>query len=101
VLPQEQASLESALASYRSGQGPQRAVLETVVALLDDRTDYLRLLTAHALETSRLEEASLTSTGGLEGLLMHGRTGLGGAMGMDPGGPRSTLGPMSTSSEMR
>lgn len=102
VLPQEQISLESALARYRTGQGPQLAVLEAMVTLLDDRTDYLRLLTAHAIERTRLEEASLEPPSGLEGLLMHGRTGLGGSMGMDPKGMRpSPAGPTSTSPEMR
>jgi outer membrane protein TolC len=102
VLPQEQVSLESALARYRTGQGPQLGVLEAMVSLLDDRTDYLRLLTAHAIERTRLEEASLEPSSGLEGLLMHGRTGLGGSMGMDPKGMQlSPASPTSTSSEMR
>jgi cobalt-zinc-cadmium efflux system outer membrane protein len=102
VLPQEQVSLESALTRYGTGQGPQLAVLEAMVSLLDDRTDYLRLLTAHAIERTRLEEASLEPSGGLEGLLMHGRTGLGGAMGMDPKGmPPSAAGPVPMSSERR
>lgn len=102
VLPQEQVSVESALARYRAGQGPQLAVLEVMVSLLDDRTDYLRLLATHAIETTRLEEASLEPASGLEGLLMHGRTGLGGSMGMDPRAmPPSAGAPMRTSSEMR
>jgi outer membrane protein TolC len=102
VLPQEQVSLESALARYRTGQGPQLAVLETMVSLLDDRTDYLRLLTAHAIEMTRLEEASLEPSSGLEGLLMHGRTSLGASMGMDPKiMPRFPGGSLSTSPEMR
>src|SRR5262245_47841341 len=102
VLPQEQVSLDSALARYRTGQGPQLPVLETMVSLLDDRTDYLRLLSAHAIEETRLEEASLEPSSGLEGLLMHGRTGLGGSMGMDPKGMApAPRGAVSTSSEMR
>jgi outer membrane protein TolC len=102
VLPQEQVSLDSALARYRTGQGAQLAVLETMVALLDDRTDYLRLLSAHAIEETRLEEASLEASSGLEGLLMHGRTGLGGSMGMDPKGMGAAPpGNAPTSTEMR
>lgn len=101
VLPQEQVSLESALVRYRTGQGPQLAVLEAMISLLDDQTDYLRLLTAHAIERTRIEEASLESSNALEGLLMHGRTGLGGPTGMDPREMQPSPTGATTSSEMR
>jgi cobalt-zinc-cadmium efflux system outer membrane protein len=77
LLPQDQVVVESALAGYRTGQGMQSGVLEPMVALLEDRTDYLRLLAAYAAERTRLDEVSL-EPGALEGILMHGRSGLSG-----------------------
>jgi len=81
LLPQDQGALESALASYRAGRAGQAGVLEPMVALLEDRTDYLRLLASHASERTRLDEASL-EIGAFEGALMHGRSGLSGMGGM-------------------
>ena len=102
VVPQEQVAVESALARYRTGQGPQLSVLEAMVSLLDDRTDYLRVVTAHAVERTRLEEASLEPASGFEGLLMHGRTTGAGAMGMqsEPATRRPGA-PVAASQEMR
>jgi hypothetical protein len=63
-------------------------VLTSVAALLDDRTDYLRVLATHAAEAARLEEASLEEPTGIDSLLMHGRTGMpaGGPMAPPGGG---------------
>lgn len=74
VLQQGQTTVESALARYRSGQGAQLSVLEAMVALVEDRTDYLRLQVSHAAERARLEEASLEPPA-METLLAHGRAG--------------------------
>jgi outer membrane protein TolC len=100
MLPQGQTAVESALARYQSGQGQQLAVLEALAALVEDRTDYLRLLAGHAIERARLEEASLEGPG-METLLTHGRTGMGGGAMGSPGGMKGKP-PASTSApEMR
>ena len=82
LLPQGDLAVQSATASYAAGQGSQLGVLASVAALLDDRTDYLRLLATHAAEAARLEEASLEEPMGIDSLLMHGRssTPAGGSM---------------------
>jgi outer membrane protein, heavy metal efflux system len=100
MLPQGRTAVESALARYRAGQGSQLSVLEAVVALVEDRTDYLRLLVGHASERARLEEASLDPPA-MDGLLPHGRTGMGaGASPMDRGGMRAAA-PPASAPEMR
>jgi hypothetical protein len=92
LLPQGDLAVQSATATYGAGQGSQVAVLEAASALLDDRTDYLRLLTTHAVERARLEEASLDAPLGLDSLLMHGRsTTPGGGMALPPTGAGSTM----------
>jgi outer membrane protein TolC len=78
LLPQGEVAVQSAVATYAAGQGSQIAVLDAAAAILDDRTDYLRVLAAHAAEMARLEEASLEPPMGLDSLLTHGR---GGTMG--------------------
>jgi len=96
LLPQGNLAVQSATASYSAGQGSQLGVLASVAALLDDRTDYLRLLATHAAEAARLEEASLEQPMGIGSLLMHGRstTPAGGVAppgaGAGPGTPRGT-----------
>lgn len=82
LLPQGDLAVQSATASYAAGQGSQLTVLASVAALLDDRTDYLRLLATHAAEAARLDEASLEQPMGVDSLLMHGRSSMpaGGAM---------------------
>ena len=83
LLPQGDLAVQSATATYAAGQGSQVAVLEAAAALLDDRTDYLRLVATQALERARLEEASLETPTGLDSLLMHGRSSMPGG-GMTP-----------------
>ena len=87
LLPQGDLAVQSATATYAAGTGSQVSVLEAAAALLDDRTDYLRLLATHATERARLEEASLEAPIGLDSLLMHGRsTTPGGGMAPPAGG---------------
>jgi outer membrane protein TolC len=86
LLPQGDLAVQSATASVAAGQGSQLGVLASVAALLDDRTDYLRLLATHAAEAARLEEASLEEPTGIDSLLMHGRSSM-------PAGPMATPGP--------
>ncbi|HEU0106479.1 MAG TPA: TolC family protein, partial [Vicinamibacteria bacterium] len=59
LLPQGETAVQSATATYAAGQGSQIAVLDAAAAVLEDRTDYLRVVAAHATEMTRLEEASL------------------------------------------
>ena len=61
-------------------------MLTSVAALLDDRTDYLRVLATHAAEAARLEEASLEEPTGIDSLLMHGRTSMPASGAMAPPG---------------
>src|SRR5438552_5426933 len=74
LLPQGEVAVQSATATYAAGQGSQIAVLEAAAAVLEDRTDYLRILAAHATEMARLEEASLEPPMAIDSLLMHGRS---------------------------
>jgi cobalt-zinc-cadmium efflux system outer membrane protein len=91
LLPQGDLAVQSATASYAAGQGSQLSVLASVAALLDDRTDYLRLLATHAAEAARLEEASLEEPMGIDSLLMHGRSS------MPAGGSMAAPGPSTPS----
>jgi outer membrane protein TolC len=75
LLPQGEVAVQSATATYAAGQGSQIAVLDAAAAVLEDRTDYLRVLAAHATEVARLEEASLDPPMGIDSLVMHGRSG--------------------------
>ena len=80
LLPEGEVAVQSAAATYAAGQGSQIAVLDAAAAVLEDRTDYLRAVAAHAIERARLEEASLDPPTGIDSLVMHGRSaGMGGA----------------------
>jgi outer membrane protein, heavy metal efflux system len=74
LLPQGEVAVQSATAAYAAGQGSQVAVLAATAAVVEDRTDYLRVIAAHATERARLEEASPQPPTGLDSLLMHGRS---------------------------
>jgi outer membrane protein TolC len=92
LLPQGEVAVQSATATYAAGQGSQIAVLDAAAAVLEDRTDYLRILAAHATEMARLEEATLEPPIGIDSLLMHGRSSSvgGGSMG-SPGSASNTM----------
>lgn len=96
LLPQAELAVQSATATYAANRGSQIAVLEGTSALLDDRTDYARLLSAQATERARLEAASLDPPIGLESLLMHGRSTRAGGMAPPARGPAGS--PMAASS---
>ena len=91
LLPQGEVAVQSATATYAAGQGSQIAVLDAAAAVLEDRTDYLRILAAHATETALLEEASLDPPMAIDSLLMHGRSSSmgGGSMRSPAEGPAS------------
>jgi outer membrane protein TolC len=88
LLRQGDVAVESAAAAYAAGQGSQLGVLSAAAAVLEDRTDYLRVVAAHETERARLEEASLEPPAGIDSLLMHGRstTPAGESMGTPPDG---------------
>jgi outer membrane protein TolC len=90
LLPQGEVAVQSATATYAAGQGSQIAVLDAAAAVLEDRTEYLRVVAAHAIELARLEEASLEPAMGIDSLLMHGRssTVAGGSMASSSPGMR-------------
>jgi len=97
LLPQGEIAVQSATATYAAGQGSQSAVLDAAAAVLEDRTDYLRVVAAHAVELTRLEEASLEPAMGIDSLLMHGRSTGGGSMGSPAEGSASKTMASSTS----
>jgi outer membrane protein TolC len=72
LIPQDQMSVEAAVASYQSGRVPFVAVLEALTTLNGDRSAYLRSLAVLEKTLASLEEASLEA--GSEP----------GAMGVDP-----------------
>src|SRR5258706_14086914 len=53
LLPQGETAVQSATATYAAGQGSQIAVLDAAAAVLEDRTDYLRVVAAHATQMTR------------------------------------------------
>jgi cobalt-zinc-cadmium efflux system outer membrane protein len=83
LLPQGEVAVQSATATYAAGQGSQVTVLGAAAAVLEDKTDYLRILATRAMETTRLEEASLEPPTGIDSLLMHGRSTMPGAGSMN------------------
>jgi outer membrane protein TolC len=61
IIPQNQLSVEAALASYRVGNVPFVTVLEALSRLYLDRSGYIRTLALHAGLLAELESASLES----------------------------------------
>jgi outer membrane protein TolC len=59
IVPQDQMSVESAVASYQAGRVPFVAVLEALTTLYGDRVTLRRLLARHAQLRAGLEEMSL------------------------------------------
>jgi outer membrane protein, heavy metal efflux system len=91
LLPKGEVAVQSATATYAAGRGSQIAVLDAAAAVLEDRTDYLRVVAAHATEMARMEEATLEPAMGIDSLLMHGRSTSvgGGSMGSPADGSAS------------
>jgi outer membrane protein TolC len=65
IIPQDQMSVQAAIANYQVGRVPFIAVLEALSTLYGDRTTYLRLLASHEKVRASLEEASLEATSDL------------------------------------
>ncbi len=62
IVPQDQMSVEAAVASYQAGKVPFLAVLESLATLYGDRSTQLQLVAAHVKTRASLEEASLEAT---------------------------------------
>jgi outer membrane protein TolC len=62
LIPQDRLSVDSALASYRTGRVPFLTVLDALTTLYSDRAALTRLRTAQARLGIALEEASLDPT---------------------------------------
>lgn len=77
IIPQDQMSVEAAIANYQVGKLPFIAVLEALTTLYGDRTTYLRLLAGHAKARASLEEASLEATSDLGAMAAPGAKAMG------------------------
>lgn len=67
IIPQDQMSVESAVASYQAGKIPFLAVLEATGTLYADRENLLRTLADHESTKAALEAASLETEGSMPG----------------------------------
>ena len=65
IVPQDQMSVEAAIASYQAGRVPFVAVLEALATLYGDRSTHLRVLAGHQGTRASLEEGSLEATSDL------------------------------------
>jgi outer membrane protein TolC len=65
IVPQDQMSVEAAVANYQAGKVPFVAVLEALATLYGDRSTHLRVLASHQRIRASLEEASLDATSDL------------------------------------
>lgn len=88
IVPQDQMSVDAAIASYQAGKVPFLAVLEALATLYGDRAAQVQLQAGYARALASLEEASLAPTadvaaaapGGMAGGMGSG-AGLGSASG--------------------
>lgn len=95
IVPQDQMSVDAAIASYQTGKLPFIAVLETLTTLYNDRATYLALVANHAKIRASVQEASLeeTSAMGSAGMAAVGASGLGMAgAGAAAGGGSGSMG---------
>jgi outer membrane protein, heavy metal efflux system len=65
IVPQDQMSVEAAIANYQAGKVPFVTVLEALVTLYGDRSTHLRVLAGHRGVRASLEEGSLDATSDL------------------------------------
>ncbi|HVT60701.1 MAG TPA: TolC family protein [Thermoanaerobaculia bacterium] len=91
VVPQDQMSVEAAVANYQTGKVPFIAVLEAVTTLYNDRARYLRVVASHESTRASLEEGSLEGTSqmtsvGAGGMQPVGASAPGMATGATAGG---------------
>jgi len=102
ILPVDQLSLESAIASYRTGKVPFVTVLEALNTLYADRAVYrARLAEAEKLRVA-IDEADLQAGAGMAPATLAAAPGAMGSTGAATGmGSSSSSSPSSTSSSMR
>ena len=77
IVPQDQMSVDAALANYETGKIPFIAVLEALTTLYNDRATHLALLANHekiraSLEEASLEDTSAMDTAGVSGMAVGG-----------------------------
>ena len=91
IIPQDQMSVEAAIANYQVGKVPFITVFEALTTLYGDRTTYFRLLAGHEKVRASLEEASLEVPSDLGALaapdtraLLVAGSGMGSAPPMGP-----------------
>jgi len=65
IVPQDQMSVEAAIASYQAGRVPFITVLEALTTLYGDRATHVRLLAGQSRIRATLDEASLETTADL------------------------------------
>jgi outer membrane protein, heavy metal efflux system len=65
IVPQDQMSVEAAIANYQAGKVPFVAVLEALTTLYGDRSTHLGVLAGHHGIRASLEEGSLDATSNL------------------------------------
>lgn len=86
VVPQDQMSVEAAVANYQAGKVPFIAVLEALSTLYADRTTELRLVANHTKTVASLAEASLEGGGEPMAAIPAGAAASVGAMTAASGG---------------
>jgi hypothetical protein len=96
ILPLDELSLESALASYQAGKVPFITVLDALNAVFNDRVLHAGRLAESAKWRVAIDEASLQPTSMSAGPAMGGG-GMGSSGGMQTG-RATTAAPSSTSS---
>lgn len=93
IVPQDEMSVEAAVANYQAGKVPFLAVLESLATLYSDRTTQLQLLAAHTKTRAGLEEASLEPTSGaMPAGAVRGFGGMSGALAAAGSGGIGSMG---------
>ena len=98
VVPLDELSYESALASYQAGKVPFITVFDAVNSLYSDRASYLGRLAEAAKWRVAIDEAALqpTSMGGAASMPSGGGTSTSGASGQAPASSRSSSNSMTS-----
>lgn len=98
VVPLDELSYESALASYQAGKVPFITVFDAVNSLYSDRANYLGRLAEAAKWRVAIDEAALqpTSMGGAASMPSGGGTSSSGASGQAPASSRSSSNSMTS-----
>lgn len=85
IVPQDQMSVDAAIASYQAGKVPFLAVLEALATLYRDRAAQVQLQAGYARALASLEEGSLEPTSDVAAVAGGGMTGgMGSGAGFGP-----------------